>query len=126
MILDTHVLIWWADDSMELSRRARSLLTDMKTPLQWSSASTWEMAIKVGRGKLRLPEPVRDYVVGRLDRLGIESVLVEHHHAARVADLPPHHADPFDRLLVAQAQIFGVPILSVDEKLRAYDVEVIW
>ena len=94
--------------------------------LLWSVASTWEIAIKVGIGRLRLPEPVLDYVTSRIASQGIDSLSVEHSHAARVAELPHHHEDPFDRILIAQAQIENVPVLTADARFKRYDIDVIW
>jgi len=126
VILDTHVLLWWALDSARLSPAARRVLTDGRVRLSWSVASTWELAIKVGNGRLRLPEPVDAWVTSRLATQGIDTLRIEHAHAAHVALLPPHHRDPFDRLLVAQARIERLPILTADPAIARYDVEVVW
>jgi PIN domain nuclease of toxin-antitoxin system len=126
MIVDTHAFLWWAEDSPRLSKKARAVFADGRTQLLWSVASTWELAIKVGIGRLRLPEPVLEYVMSRMTRYGIDSLSLEHAHAARVAELPHRHGDPFDRLLIAQALVEGVPVLTADTRFREYGVEVIW
>jgi PIN domain nuclease of toxin-antitoxin system len=88
-----------------------------------SAASGWEIAIKYRLGKLALPEPPRSYVPDRMRRSGTTSLAVEHDHVLRVAELPDHHRDPFDRLLVAQAQALDIPIVTADQQISAYDVE---
>ncbi len=126
LIVDTHVFLWWAEDSPRLSRRARAVLADEGAHLLWSVASTWEIAIKVGLGRLRLPEPVLDYVTSRLAEHGIDSLAIEHAHAACVAELPHHHGDPFDRLLIAQAIVEKVPVLTADARFGEYAIDVVW
>ena len=107
----------------KLGSVARELIQDQGNVLLLSAASVWEIAIKVRAGKLHLPEPVSRYVPSRMQSSGVEPLLVTHAHTAGVADLPDHHRDPFDRLLVAQSLIEGVPILSSDVQLDAYDAE---
>lgn len=126
MIIDTHVLLWWAVDGPKLSPRARAVLADGKNRLLWSVASTWELAIAVGAGRLRLPEPVESWVTSRLAAQRIETLGISHAHAACVAELPNHHRDPFDRLLVVQSRLEGMPILTADLVIPRYGVEVVW
>ena len=90
-----------------------------------SSASSWEIAIKWAAGRLELPEPPATYVPSRMQRTNVEPLAVTHSHTLQVAILPRHHRDPFDRLLIAQAQLEGVPIVTVDSALDDYDVETI-
>jgi PIN domain nuclease of toxin-antitoxin system len=106
-----------------LGAQARSLIQDEANELLFSAASVWEISIKVGIGKLQLAEPVSTYVPSRMQSSGVSALAVNHVHAAAVSDLPRHHGDPFDRLLVAQALTEGVPILSSDTQLDAYDSE---
>jgi PIN domain nuclease of toxin-antitoxin system len=91
-----------------------------------SAASSWEVAIKVGLGKLELPAPAERFVPEQLAEDGIDALAIEHAHALRVARLPPHHSDPFDRLLIAQAQLERCALLTADPRLYAYDVELVW
>jgi PIN domain nuclease of toxin-antitoxin system len=126
VIVDTHSFLWWAEDSPRLSKKARAAFADGDLRLLWSVASTWELAIKVGIGRLRLPEPVLDYVMSRTSKHGIDSLALEHAHAARVATLPHHHGDPFDRVLIAQALVEGVPVLTADPRFKEYGVDVVW
>jgi PIN domain nuclease of toxin-antitoxin system len=102
------------------------LVEDRSTELLLSAASSWEIAIKHALGRFILPAPPAEYVPSRMLATGVRGLAIEHRHALHVSTLPPHHRDPFDRLLVAQAQLEGVPILSVDRQLSAYDVEIVW
>ena len=125
-LLDTCVLLWWVGDPQRLSRSARTLLEDPDATLFWSAASSWEVALKASSRGLRLPAPPREFVRRMLEEEGILSLPIEDRHALHVLDLPRHHRDPFDRLLVAQAQIEALALVSSDPDLRAYDVEVLW
>ena len=126
VLVDTHVFLWWLQDSPRLSQRARAVMQKGDTQLLWSTVSSWEVAVKLGRRRLRLPSTAAFYLPERLAEQGLECLPVENAHALRVADLPPHHRDPFDRLLIAQAQIEEVPILSDDQQLLPYGVQLIW
>ena len=92
----------------------------------FSAVSALEIAIKTAIGKLALPEPAEEYVTSRLEAMAISPMPIYLPHALRVAELPPHHGDPFDRLLVAQCQVEGLPLLTADAAMASYDVDVIW
>lgn len=126
VLLDTHVLLWWLIDSDRLSGRARELMTAADTELHWSAASSWELAIKTGLGRLDLPQPPRSLIPRVLRDQGIHPIDVTHAHALEVADLPLHHRDPFDRLLIAQASLEKLTILSADKIFVEYGVEAVW
>lgn len=126
ILLDTHALLFWLLDSDRLSPRAREVFEHPDHELLWSAASSWEVSIKFALGRLTLAQPPKEFFPAQLRRQGIGSLPVEHAHAFQVAELPPHHRDPFDRLLVAQAQVERIPILSRDPAIRAYDVKVVW
>jgi len=104
----------------------RCSAVEIEHALLFSAASSWEIALKYAQGKLALPDPPSRDVPSRLQGSGVTPIPVQHAHALRVAELPLHHRDPFDRLLVAQSQLERAPLLTVDEKLRAYDVELVW
>jgi PIN domain nuclease of toxin-antitoxin system len=108
-----------------LSPTARRLVTDPSNELLLSAVSAWEIAIKSALGRLRLPEPVAEYVTSRVAGGGVRPLPIEHAHALRVADLPLNHRDPFDRLLIAQAQVEGLPILTADRQFRSYKVKLL-
>jgi PIN domain nuclease of toxin-antitoxin system len=125
ILLDTQCLLWMASAPERLSRHARTLVQRRDHHLYVSAASAWEIAIKYSVGKLRLPEPPARYVPACLDRLHIGALSIEPAHALHVATLPMHHRDPFDRVLIAQAQIENLPILTADDQFAAYDVTTI-
>lgn len=104
---------------------SRALLADRRNELLLSVASLWEIAIKVGLGKLTLPGRPVTYLPPLLERSGVRLVPVQAEHALYVADLPPEHRDPFDRMLVAVAKVERVPIMSADRTFQAYDVDLL-
>ena len=127
VLLDTHVFLWWASErGGRLSQRVRDLLADGATDVAFSVASAWEIAIRVGGGRMELPDDVRRYVPDRLRHHGFELMPIELSHAFRAGLLPPIHRDPFDRMLVAQGQVEGLPIVTADPAISRYDVETIW
>lgn len=125
-LLDTHTFLWWNMEDSQLSALAREILTDGGNEIFLSAASAWEIAIKAARGRLILPEDPTRYVSSRLSLHGFQALPIQIHHAVQVYKLPMHHADPFDRLLIAQSQSESIPLLSIDEEIRKYDVEVVW
>lgn len=126
ILLDTHALIWLAEDSPDLSASAREVLLERDNDVFCSVASIWEIAIKLSLGKLKMSVPLEGPFERLLERNGFRIISVEYHHAARVVVLPWHHRDPFDRLLVAQAMVEGMSLLSHDEQLDAYGIRRIW
>jgi PIN domain nuclease of toxin-antitoxin system len=126
VLLDTQCWLWMNEAPERFSGDARRLIESRETSLLLSSASAWEIAIKYGLGKLRLPVSPAEYVPSRLQPTRTSPLPISHEHALRTAELPPHHRDPFDRLLVAQAQIERLPVLTADGQFEAYDVDVIW
>lgn len=126
VLLDTHAFLWWNLDDARLSDEARAIITDGRTEVLVSVASIWEVATKVDKGRLSIPDEVGRYVADRLERNHWSSLPIDADHAIRAAALPRIHLDPFDRILVAQAQLEGVPILTTDAVLTRYDVETIW
>lgn len=124
LLLDTHAFLWWVSDDARLPRRARRLIEQGQCFV--SVASCWEMAIKVSLRKLTLSDPVDRFVHEQLAANGFSLLTISLEHAGRVADLPFHHRDPFDRLLVAQALIDELAMVSADEIFRAYGVTRVW
>jgi len=126
VLLDTHAFLWFIEDSPKLSASARSVIEDgLNAPLL-SVASLWEMAIKISLGKLTLTEPFETMVPEQLDLNGIDQLGIEFEHVTQVSKLPFHHRDPFDRLLVAQALVEELLIISADGALDAYGVRRLW
>jgi PIN domain nuclease of toxin-antitoxin system len=125
-LLDTHAFLWWITDDPCLSSHVREIIADGDNELFLSAASGWEMAIKAKLGKLHLPDNPESFVLDQLAINAIESLPVQMGHALRVYALPEHHRDPFDRMLVAQAQSERIPILTADPLIAQYAVKVIW
>lgn len=127
VLIDTHVFLWWASErGARVSEPVRELLSDGATEVSFSMVSAWEIAIKVGGGRMVLPETVERYLPDRLRHHGFALMSIELPHVLRAGALPRLHGDPFDRMLVAQAQIEGLPILTADPAISRYDVETIW
>jgi len=125
LLLDTHAWLWLQVSPERFSKTTLALLADSSNELWLSAASCWEIAIKYALGRLPLPAPPTEYVPSRMARTGTTALPVLAPHALRVADLPLHHRDPFDRLLVAQAQHERVALVTSDAAFRAYDVEIV-
>lgn len=125
VLLDTHCFLWMQASPGKLSPAALALVEDVDNELLLSAASSWEIAVKFALGKLPLPMPPHEYVPARMASSGTLGLPVEHIHALQVSRLPLHHRDPFDRLLVAQAMVEGLPILTADPQLGAYSVEIL-
>jgi PIN domain nuclease of toxin-antitoxin system len=125
LLLDTHALIWFVGGDRRLGRGARAAMENDAAHLYISAASVWEMAIKSALKRLVLPHPVHRYVADRLDE-GYAVLRVDWHHAAAIEHLPPHHDDPFDRLIVAQATAERMPVVSRDRVLGKYGIDLIW
>ncbi len=125
-LLDTHTFLWWNLDDGQLTNQVRELIADMQNEIYLSAVSAWEIAIKAARGRLILPENPSDYVSNRMNLFSFQSLPIHISHALHVYNLPSHHADPFDRLLIAQSQLESLPLLSADKNIALYDVDLIW
>jgi len=121
-LLDTHRWLWLQAAPERIPADALEALSSRDNALVLSSASAWEIAIKYALGRLPLPHPPDQYVPSRMASSGTAALPIDVRHAVHVASLPPHHRDPFDRLLVAQAQLEDLTILTADTQLSAYDV----
>ena len=126
LLLDTHAFLWWVDDAPELSAAARRAIGDVSNECCLSVASCWEMAIKASLGKLRLAKTVERFVSEQVTANGFTLLNIELRHTAKVEKLPFHHRDPFDRLLIAQAMMEKLSIVSADSIFSDYGVKVIW
>jgi PIN domain nuclease of toxin-antitoxin system len=125
-LLDTHVFLWWITNPDLLSQVAQEIIGDGANDLFFSAGSAWEIAIKARLGKLRLSDDIERFIAGQLSRNAFQPLPIHVSHALHVYSLPPHHRDPFDRILIAQAQMENLPILSSDPVLSQYDVQVLW
>jgi PIN domain nuclease of toxin-antitoxin system len=124
-LLDTHVLLWAFDAPEKLSERVREILLDRSVQLLVSIATPWELAIKANAGRLDVAELLANFE-GTIVRVGYELLETRVSHAIRAGLLPLHHRDPFDRLMIAQAQELGLPLVSCDEIFDQYEVKRIW
>jgi PIN domain nuclease of toxin-antitoxin system len=121
LLLDTHAVLWWTDESNRLSKPVREAIVQADEVLV-SAASAWEAAIKVAAGRLTSPGRLSDAVAAS----GFKELPVTFRHAEAAASLPPHHRDPFDRMLVAQAIVEGLTLVTHDRLLAAYGMPVLW
>jgi PIN domain nuclease of toxin-antitoxin system len=126
VLLDTHSFLWLVTDDPKLSERAKSIFLDADNELLCSAVIGFEIAVKYSLGKLDLAEPPREFMENRLRNNALKPLAVTLAHTYRLAHLPFHHRDPFDRLLVAQALEEDLPLLSADEILSAYGIRRIW
>ena len=121
LLLDTHVFLWWQSADHRLSRRIRAAIETADVVFV-SVASAWECSIKSALGKLRLPRNFEKAV----EQGGFEKLLISFAHAEAAGRLPPHHSDPFDRMLVAQARAESLVLVTHDRQFEPYDVEMLW
>jgi PIN domain nuclease of toxin-antitoxin system len=125
-LLDTHAFIWWVTDASQLSRNAKDFISDPDNQIFFSVASAWEIIIKVNTGKLNIPEEVGTYITSRVTDNRFKVLGIELAHVIQVAKLPDLHRDPFDRIILAQSQVMGIPIITIDRLIVQYDVAIIW
>jgi PIN domain nuclease of toxin-antitoxin system len=126
LLLDSHTLLWFVWDDPQLSAAARTLIVDPSNRKLVSLASCWEIAIKVSIGKLSLGEPCATFLPREITQNNFELLPIELRHATAVETLPHHHRDPFDRLLVTQALLEQLPIVSTDGVFDSYGVTRMW
>ena len=125
-LLDTHVFLWWITDDPRLSGRATELISDGGNELFFSAASGWEISIKAGLGRLEIPGDLERFVTDQLSRNAILTLPVHLSHALHTGALPGHHRDPFDRILVSQALLEKMPLVSADPQIARYPIDVVW
>lgn len=126
LLLDTHVFLWWVGASRGLSRKARSAIGSGRNECLVSIATAWEMAIKVSLGRLRIDGALDRFLPEQIAANGFRPLPIDLKHAARVATLPFHHRDPFDRLLVAQALEEELAVVTADPVFAKYGVKQVW
>ena len=125
-LLDTHAFLWWVMDDPRLPATAREVLEDGANEILFSAASGWEIAIKTRLGKLTLSDDPRRFVTEQIAHNGFDLLPITLAHALHVWTLPDYHRDPFDRILVAQSQVTGLPVLTDDPLIGRYEVDCIW
>lgn len=126
ILADTHALLWAIDSPERLSSTAREVLADPRNRVWFSTVSLWEIAVKVSAGRLTLDADWREIIESGRRALKARWLLVEPWHCHEVADLPWHHRDPFDRMLIAQAISEDMTLLTRDGVIREYEVDVLW
>lgn len=125
LLLDTHVALWLASDPGRLADAALELVNDPRSELLFSSVSAWEISIKYTAKKLLLPAPPKEFLPEFQRRLKLTALPIDTAQAVRAGELPMVHRDPFDRMLVAQAQTLDVAIMTVDPIMGRYDVKTV-
>ena len=125
-LLDTHVFLWWITDSPLISDKVSKLITEGSSDLYWSSASSWEISIKYVNGKLPLPDKPEIFLLAELAKNRISSLTITDEHAFLAGHLPPYHRDPFDRMLVAQSNFENMTLISSDQLITQYQVNIFW
>jgi len=125
-LLDTHVFLWWITDEPQLPAHIRKVISDIGNELFFSAASCWEIAIKAQLGKIKLPAKPDIFISEQLAINEIQSMPVQSSHALHVFNLPPLHRDPFDRIIVAQAYLENMPVITSDSLISQYDIATIW
>ena len=125
-LIDTHAFIWFITNDDRLGKRAYEEISNIENEVVLSIASLWEMAIKASLGKLELGKPFRALIPRELvaNEIGLLSIAPK--HLSVLADLPFHHRDPFDRLIIAQAIIEGIPVVSRDGDFPKYPIQIVW
>lgn len=126
ILLDTHTFIWWDTEPKQLSARALTLCRDPKNQLILSVVSIWEMVIKIQIGKLQFTKSLAEMVAGQQKTNQLVLLPIRLEHALAVESLPLYHKDPFERLLIAQANVENMIILSRDTQFTSYEVQVEW
>ena len=126
VLLDTHAFIWWAIDPDKLSATARAACEEPTNRLLLSLVSVWEMQIKTQLEKLMLPRPLAELVDHQVRQNGLRLLPLKLPHIYALQSLPAHHRDPFDRLIIAQATVVGLTIVSADHAFRSYAVPLLW
>jgi PIN domain nuclease of toxin-antitoxin system len=125
-LLDTGVWLWSLWDPDRISRKAHEALADLNRDIFLSAVTSWEVAIKSATGKLTLPEAPGTYVPRRMADQGLRPLPVSHQHALAVFGLPDHHRDPFDRMLIAQANLEDMILITADRAIEKYPVNILW
>jgi len=126
VLIDTHAFLWWNTEDPLLSLRARDIIANGHNEVFLSVASVWEISIKTAKGRLILPAPPAEYITSRMRLNRFSPLPVAFSHAVHIYELPPHHQDPFDRLLIAQSMLESLTLVTNDEDIKKYAVETIW
>lgn len=126
LIFDTHTLLWIVTNDSKLSKKAKSLFLNSKNEILFSFAGIWEMAIKINLGRLSIDQSLKEFIKHHIKGNDIKLLSIELNHILLLENLPHHHRDPFDRLLICQAIAENIPIISSDKDLDLYTIKRIW
>ena len=126
LLLDTHVFIWWANEPARLTPKVLSLCKDAENTLILSVASVWEMQIKIQLGKLKIDLSLPDLIRSQQQTNNMQILPIELKHVLELQNLPPHHHDPFDRLLIVQAKAEDALLVSKDKAFKKYKTKLLW
>jgi len=126
LLLDSHALISWHEEPKQLSSRAFQAISDPANKIFLSIASIWEIQIKIQIGKFKFVEPLVDVIQTEQTQNSFRLLPIEFSHVLALANLPFHHKDPFDRLLISQSVVENMTLVSADKRLSAYDVNLLW
>jgi PIN domain nuclease of toxin-antitoxin system len=126
ILLDTCAFIWIVTDDAKLSEKAKEIFLNSENEIFLSAVTGLEITVKYSLGKLRLTEPPAEFVMNRIQANGLTELPISMKHTLALQNLPLHHKDPFDRLLIAQSMVNQIPLLSADQQLSAYGIECHW
>lgn len=126
LLLDTHAVFWWWTNAEKLSPLAYESISNSQNTIFLSAVSIWELSTKHRKGKLPEAEPILQHLDWLIEQSGFELLAINYKHAKLSGELPQNHADPFDRMLVAQAQLENLTLISKDEALTQFDVKLLW
>ena len=126
LLLDTHVFLWWMERNRRLSTRAGALISDPDSEVFVSVVTIWEIAIKAELGQLEMPDDLGGFLRSELTVNDFASLPIQFEHAIAARDLPRHHRDPFDRLLICQSRVEELTLVSADPVMAAYGADVVW
>jgi PIN domain nuclease of toxin-antitoxin system len=125
-LLDTHAFLWFAEDNMRLSKTAKEIIADYRNNIYLSSASVWEISIKISIGKLKLKKDLNKFISENIIQYGFTPIAVTIPHTIEIAKLPEIHKDPFDRILIAQSIVEKIQIITSDKYINKYNIKTVW
>jgi PIN domain nuclease of toxin-antitoxin system len=126
LLLDTHTFLWWTSNDPSLSHGVKTAIGDRRNEIVLSAVSTWEMAILLAKGRIALAQPLTSFIPSQLALYQFQPLMISYDHTYIVEQLPLHHKDPFDRLLIAQAMVEDLVLLTCDSKFGPYSVQTLW
>lgn len=126
VLLDTHAFLWWITDDPQLPAQVRGIIANSDNNLFFSAASCWEIVIKTQLGRIKLPDKPDIFIAEQMASNAIQSLPVQVSHALHVFNLPYLHNDPFDRIIIAQAQLEKLPVITSDSLISQYKIDIIW